>query len=95
MSTLSAIREADGLEEYLDAIEERLARSVASHPGLVRYPGGESADACAVSADQRGEVSGELSDERIALEGRRDVEPVDPLADQPGLLAEPLEGSSL
>ena len=42
MSTLSAIREADGLEEYLDAIEERLARSVASHPGLVAAVGNEA-----------------------------------------------------
>ena len=41
-TTLSAIREADGLEEYLDAIEERLARSVASHPGLVAAVGNEA-----------------------------------------------------
>jgi geranylgeranyl pyrophosphate synthase len=41
-TTLSAIREADGLEEYLDAIEERLARSVASHPGLVASVGNEA-----------------------------------------------------
>ena len=40
--TLSAIREAEGLEEYLDAIEERLARSVASHPGLVASVGNEA-----------------------------------------------------
>jgi octaprenyl-diphosphate synthase len=40
--TLSAIREADGLEEYLDALEERLARSVASHPGLVAAVGNEA-----------------------------------------------------
>jgi geranylgeranyl pyrophosphate synthase len=40
--TLSAIREAEGLEEYLDAIEERLARSVASHPGLVAAVGNEA-----------------------------------------------------
>jgi octaprenyl-diphosphate synthase len=42
VSALSAIREADGLEEYLDAIEERLARSVASHPGLVAAVGNEA-----------------------------------------------------
>ena len=41
-STLSAIREAEGLEEYLDALEERLARSVASHPGLVAAVGNEA-----------------------------------------------------
>jgi geranylgeranyl pyrophosphate synthase len=41
-TTLSAIREADGLEEYLDALEERLARSVASHPGLVAAVGNEA-----------------------------------------------------
>ena len=42
MSNLSAIREAEGLEEYLDALEERLARSVASHPGLVAAVGNEA-----------------------------------------------------
>jgi geranylgeranyl pyrophosphate synthase len=41
-TTLSSIREADGLEEYLDAIEERLARSVASHPGRVAAVGNEA-----------------------------------------------------
>jgi geranylgeranyl pyrophosphate synthase len=41
-STLSSIREAEGLEEYLDALEERLARSVASHPGLVAAVGNEA-----------------------------------------------------
>jgi geranylgeranyl pyrophosphate synthase len=40
--TLAAIREAEGLEEYLDALEERLARSVASHPGLVAAVGNEA-----------------------------------------------------
>ena len=40
--TLAAIREAPGLEEYLDALEERLARSVASHPGLVAAVGNEA-----------------------------------------------------
>ena len=38
-ATLAAIREADGLEEYLDALEERLARTVASHPGSSRRSG--------------------------------------------------------
>jgi geranylgeranyl pyrophosphate synthase len=42
VSTLEAIRAADGLEDYLDALEERLARSVASHPGLVAAVGNEA-----------------------------------------------------
>jgi geranylgeranyl pyrophosphate synthase len=42
VSALSAIREAEGLEEYLDALEERLARSVASHPGVVAAVGNEA-----------------------------------------------------
>ena len=42
MTTLSDIREAPGLETYLDAIEERLARTVASHPGLVAAVGNEA-----------------------------------------------------
>jgi geranylgeranyl pyrophosphate synthase len=41
-TTFSSIREAEGLEEYLDAIEERLARSVASHPGRVASVGNEA-----------------------------------------------------
>jgi geranylgeranyl pyrophosphate synthase len=40
--TLSVIREAEGLEDYLDALEARLARSVASHPGLVAAVGNEA-----------------------------------------------------
>jgi geranylgeranyl pyrophosphate synthase len=40
--TLSVIREAEGLEDYLDALEERLARSVASHPGLVAAVGNKA-----------------------------------------------------
>jgi geranylgeranyl pyrophosphate synthase len=42
VTALSAIREAPGLEEYLDALEERLARNVASHPGLVAAVGNEA-----------------------------------------------------
>jgi geranylgeranyl pyrophosphate synthase len=42
MTSLAEIREAPGLEEYLDAIEERLARTVASHPGLVAAVGNEA-----------------------------------------------------
>jgi geranylgeranyl pyrophosphate synthase len=41
-STLSSIRDAPGLEDYLDALEERLARNVASHPGLVAAVGNEA-----------------------------------------------------
>lgn len=40
--TLAAIRESPGLEGYLDAIEERLARTVASHPGVVASVGNEA-----------------------------------------------------
>jgi len=42
VTTLAEIREAPGLESYLDAIEERLARTVASHPGLVAAVGNEA-----------------------------------------------------
>jgi geranylgeranyl pyrophosphate synthase len=41
-TTLAAIREAPGLEDYLDALEERLARTVASHPGVVAAVGNEA-----------------------------------------------------
>jgi geranylgeranyl pyrophosphate synthase len=42
MTSLADIREAPGLERYLDAIEERLARTVATHPGLVASVGNEA-----------------------------------------------------
>jgi octaprenyl-diphosphate synthase len=42
MSALETIRGADGLEDYLDALEERLARTVASHPGVVAAVGNEA-----------------------------------------------------
>ena len=42
MTTLAAIREAPGLDRFLDALEERLARTVASHPGLVAAVGNEA-----------------------------------------------------
>ena len=42
MSTLDTIRSTDGVEEYLDALEERLARTVASHPGVVAAVGNEA-----------------------------------------------------
>jgi len=42
VTSLAEIREAPGLERYLDAIEERLARTVATHPGLVASVGNEA-----------------------------------------------------
>jgi geranylgeranyl pyrophosphate synthase len=42
VSTLSDIRAAPGLERYLDALEERLARTVATHPGVVAAVGNEA-----------------------------------------------------
>jgi geranylgeranyl pyrophosphate synthase len=42
LTSLAEIREAPGLERYLDAIEERLARTVATHPGLVAAVGNEA-----------------------------------------------------
>ena len=43
MSTsLADIRSVPGLDDYLDALEERLARSVATHPGLVAAVGNEA-----------------------------------------------------
>ncbi|HEY2543993.1 MAG TPA: polyprenyl synthetase family protein [Gaiellaceae bacterium] len=42
MTSLAEIREAPGLERYLDSIEERLARTVATHPGLVAAVGNEA-----------------------------------------------------
>ena len=41
-TTLGGIRAVPGLEGYLDALEERLARTVASHPGLVAAVGNEA-----------------------------------------------------
>jgi octaprenyl-diphosphate synthase len=40
--TLASIRATEGLEDYLDALEERLARTVATHPGLVAAVGNEA-----------------------------------------------------
>ena len=42
MTTLAEIRAAPGLERYLDALEERLARTVATHPGVVAAVGNEA-----------------------------------------------------
>src|SRR5207248_10623453 len=42
LTTLAAVRGAPGLTAYLDALEERLARTVASHPGLVAAVGNEA-----------------------------------------------------
>src|SRR4029079_10620255 len=41
-TSLSDIRSVPGLDDYLDALEERLARSVAPHPGLVAAVGNEA-----------------------------------------------------
>ena len=41
-TTLSDIRSTPGLDDYLDALEERLARTVATHPGLVAAVGNEA-----------------------------------------------------
>jgi octaprenyl-diphosphate synthase len=41
-ATLATIGETPGLADYLDALEERLARTVASHPGLVAAVGNEA-----------------------------------------------------
>ena len=42
VTTLADIRTVPGLDDYLDALEERLARSVATHPGLVAAVGNEA-----------------------------------------------------
>ena len=42
MTVLASIREAPGLESYLDELEERLEGTVASHPGLVASVGNEA-----------------------------------------------------
>jgi geranylgeranyl pyrophosphate synthase len=42
MSALAAIRAAPGLETYLELLEERLERTVASHPGVVGDIGAET-----------------------------------------------------
>jgi geranylgeranyl pyrophosphate synthase len=41
-TTLADIRSVPGLDDYLDALEERLARTVATHPGLVAAVGNEA-----------------------------------------------------
>jgi geranylgeranyl pyrophosphate synthase len=41
-TTLGDIRSVPGLDDYLDALEERLARTVATHPGLVAAVGNEA-----------------------------------------------------
>jgi len=40
--TLASIREAPGLDAYLEALEERLQATVDSHPGLVAAVGGQA-----------------------------------------------------
>src|SRR5881398_654552 len=41
-ASLADIRSVPGLDDYLDALEELLARSVATHPGLVAAVGNEA-----------------------------------------------------
>jgi geranylgeranyl pyrophosphate synthase len=42
VTALAAIREAPGLESYLDELEERLQETVASHPGVVAAVGADA-----------------------------------------------------
>ena len=42
MTVLASIREAPGLESYLDELEERLQDTVASHPGVVAAVGADA-----------------------------------------------------
>ena len=42
MTALAAIRDAPGLESYLDELEERLQGTVASHPGVVAAVGADA-----------------------------------------------------
>ncbi|HZR91508.1 MAG TPA: polyprenyl synthetase family protein [Gaiellaceae bacterium] len=42
MTALASIREAPGLESYLDELEERLQDAVASHPGIVAAVGADA-----------------------------------------------------
>jgi geranylgeranyl pyrophosphate synthase len=42
VTTLDAVRMAPGLDEYLDGVEERLAATVASHPGVVAAVGADA-----------------------------------------------------
>jgi geranylgeranyl pyrophosphate synthase len=42
VTVLASIREAPGLESYLDEIEERLQATVASHPGVVATVGADA-----------------------------------------------------
>ena len=45
MTVLASIREAPGLESYLDELEERLQETVASHPGVVSAVGADALSA--------------------------------------------------
>ncbi len=42
MTVLASIREAPGLESYLDELEERLQETVASHPGIAAAVGADA-----------------------------------------------------
>jgi geranylgeranyl pyrophosphate synthase len=45
VTVLASIREAPGLESYLDELEERLQETVASHPGVVSAVGADALSA--------------------------------------------------
>ncbi len=65
MTVLASIREAPGLESYLDELEERLQETVASHPGVVSAVG---ADALAAGGKR-------LRPMLVFLSSRREEEP--------------------
>ncbi len=65
MTVLASIREAPGLESYLDVLEERLQETVASHPGI----------AAAVGADALAAGGKRLRPMLVFLSSRADSEP--------------------
>ena len=66
MTALATLREAPGLEEYLDALEERLARAVATHPGVVAQVGNE---ALAAGGKPVGTLGGGFSADQLTRAG--------------------------
>jgi geranylgeranyl pyrophosphate synthase len=65
VTVLASIREAPGLETYLDELEERLQETVASHPGVV----------AAVGADALAAGGKRLRPMLVFLSSRADAEP--------------------
>ncbi len=65
MTVLASIREAPGLESYLDELEERLQETVASHPGV----------AAAVGSDALSAGGKRLRPMLVFLSSRADSEP--------------------